>query len=105
MNESQFKCAAVKLLKKELPGAWVYHPSDRWVSGIPDLFIIWRGVFAAVELKVGKNQATKLQEITLGKIAAAGGVTRICRDVAGIREVIEKIKEEAYEGTRPVSRL
>lgn len=91
MTESQFKCRVVTYLKRELPGAWIYHPSDRFVSGVPDLLILYQGIFAAVELKVGKNKATKLQLIVLQRIGEAGGITRICRDMAGVREVIQKI--------------
>lgn len=92
MTESRFKCAAVKLIRKELPNAWIYHPSDKWISGIPDLFVLDHGVLAAIELKVGKNTATRLQLITLERIGAAGAITAICRDAAGIRDVIEKIR-------------
>lgn len=78
MTESQFKCKVVKLLKAELPGAWIYHPSDKWRSGIPDLLICYKHRFGAVELKVGTNQATALQLHTLKLINAAGGATAVC---------------------------
>jgi hypothetical protein len=91
MTESKFKCRVVAYLKRELPGAWVYHPTDRWVSGIPDLLILYEGIFAAIELKVGKNQATKLQLIVLQRIGAAGGITAICRDMSDIKKMVQKI--------------
>jgi len=89
MNESRFKCKAVAIIKRELPGVWTYHPSDKWVSGIPDLFILYRGVFAAVELKVGKNKASRLQEIMLARIRAAGGMTWICYGDSGKNEILD----------------
>jgi hypothetical protein len=92
MNESRFKCAAVKAIKKELPGVWCFHPSDKWCSGIPDLLILWEGQFAAIELKVGRNKATRLQEVVLGRIRAAGGVTAVCRDLTEVRNVISRLK-------------
>jgi hypothetical protein len=92
MNESRFKCAAVKMVRRELPDAWVYHPSDRWNSGIPDLLILWNGVFAAIELKVGRNTATKLQLVVLERIRAAGGITAVCYDIRQVRDVISKLK-------------
>lgn len=98
MRETQFKRRAVKIIKKELPGCWVHHATDRWVSGIPDLFILYQGVFTAVELKVGKNKASKLQEITLARISAAGGMTWICYGDSGKNEILDvcrAIKERA----------
>ena len=88
MNESRFKCAAVKAIKKELPGVWVYHPSDKWNSGIPDLLILWEGQFAAIELKVGRNKATALQMVVLGRIHDAGGFTAVCYDLGQVRAVL-----------------
>ena len=82
MTETKYKCRAVKLIKRELPDAFVYHPTDRWVSGIPDIFILYKGVFAAVELKVYRNTASKIQVVVLARIAKAGGLTWICRDSA-----------------------
>ena len=80
MTESQFKTKCVSVLRRELADAFVYHPTDKWISGIPDLFVLYRGVFAAIELKVKKNPASKLQVITLARIQKAGGLTWICRD-------------------------
>lgn len=91
MNESRFKCSVVNLLRKELPSAWVYHPSDRFVSGIPDLLIVWRGRMTAIELKVGKNRASKIQVFTLQKIQEAGCITAVCWNLSEVREVIKKI--------------
>src|SRR3990167_5922208 len=88
MSETTFKCAAVKAIKKDLPGAWVYHPSDRWNSGVPDLLVLWNGVFAAIELKVGRNTATRLQMVVLERIRAAGGFTAVCYDLGQVRAVL-----------------
>lgn len=109
MTETQYKTKAVALLKRELEDAWVYHPSDRWQSGVPDLLILYRGVFAAVELKVkydnGRcNKASKLQVVVLSRIQKAGGMTWICTDegegtgMKEIRAVISAIKMRANGG-------
>ena len=91
MSESKYKCRVVALLKKELEDAWVYHPSDKFVSGIPDLLVLYRGVFAAIELKFMKGKATKLQVIMLSRIEKAGGM-------AEIRAVLLAIKARANGG-------
>jgi len=92
MSETTFKCAAVKMVRRELPGAWVYHPSDRWNSGIPDMLILWQGRFAAIELKVGRNTASKLQLVVMGRVRDAGGITAVCYDIRQVRDVISKLK-------------
>jgi len=112
MRETQLKTKAVALLKKEL-GCWVYHPSDKFVSGIPDIFVLYKGVFAAIELKVQKNPASKLQVITLAKIQRNGGLTWICRDegngegMTQIRTIIATIKArgDINERTRATDSL
>lgn len=106
MSETKYKNRVLKILKKELPGAWIYKVSDRFVSGIPDIFILYRGQFAAIELKVGDNPVTRLQEHTLTRLAAAGAITKICRDsatedgIAQIRSVVAAIKARVESGIR-----
>jgi hypothetical protein len=94
MTESRFKCQVVKLLRAELPGAWIYHPSDRWNSGIPDLLVLWCGRFMAIELKVGRNTATRLQLVTLQRIGAAGGLTAVCRTMEEVRQIVNRLRAE-----------
>jgi hypothetical protein len=87
MTETQFKNKVLRFLKKELPGAWVFHPSEKYVSGIPDIFILYHALFAAIELKMKPNKATPLQVVMLARIAAAGGITKICYGDTGLDEI------------------
>lgn len=91
MTETQLKTKAVRYLKTALPGAWVYHPSDKWVSGIPDLLVLWRGVFAAIELKVGKNKPSKIQMVVLERLSSAGAITAVCWTMPEIHDVALKM--------------
>ncbi len=106
MTETKFKSRAVNIIKKELPGCWHYHPSDKWISDIPDIFILYQGQFAAIELKVGDNPVTRLQEHTLARLAAAGAITKICRNndqedgIKQIRSVCSAIKARVESGIR-----
>ena len=97
MTETQFKTKAVRFLKRELPGAWIYHPTDRWVSGIPDLLILYGGWFFAIELKVGNNKSSKLQLVTLKRIGNAGGYCWTSWTMDDIRIICKKIKEAVNE--------
>lgn len=104
MSETRFKCRAVNLIKRELPEAWIYHPSDKWVSGIPDIFILYKGVLGVIELKVDRNTTSRIQDVVLARIAKAGGGTWICRDsakedgMAQIKAVCSMIKMRAEAG-------
>ena len=101
MNETAFKCKVLKFIKKELPGCWCVHICDKFHSGIPDIFIVYRGYFAAIELKVGRNIASRIQLAVIEKLNTAGAITAICRDSAHengmdqIRAVIAAIKTRA----------
>lgn len=50
-------------------------------AGIPDLLVCYGGRFVALEVKVGKNATSRLQELELKKIHNAGGVARVIRSV------------------------
>ena len=82
------------MLKREYPNAWVYKTSDRWVSGIPDILICLEGGFFAIELKVGRNKATKLQDYVLNMIKRAGGSSGVCRSVDEVRDLIERCNKD-----------
>jgi len=97
MTESQFKNKVVKFIKTELPGAWIYHPSDKWVSGIPDLLICYHARFAAIELKVGSNKPTALQLHTLKLISAAGGATAVCWTLDAVKNFLRDFTAENKE--------
>jgi hypothetical protein len=58
------------------PGAYVYKPPGGMFgqSGAPDCFLVWRGVFVAIEVKRDGGEATDLQLNRLRKIIAAGGI-------------------------------
>lgn len=58
------------------PGAYVYKPpGGRFgVAGTPDCFLLWRGVFVAIEVKAEGNVASPLQLKRLRTIIDQGGV-------------------------------
>ena len=92
MTETQFKCKMMTLIRKELPGAWVHHPAEKFVSGIPDLFILHKGIFAAIELKVGRNKPSAIQLVTLERLGQAGAITGVCWTKEEVIRIVEKIR-------------
>ncbi len=93
LSESDLKRKVLAFLKQNYPDSWVYKTSDRWISGIPDLLIVENGRLYAIELKVGKNKATKLQQHTLNAIAVAGGISGVCRSVDDVKTLMKRRKE------------
>jgi len=70
--ETRFKERFLHKLK-QIPKLWYVKVQMVATKGIPDVLICHKGLFIAVELKVGNNKATKLQQFTLDKIKEAGG--------------------------------
>ena len=88
MNELQLKKQVTKYLKS-IPGLWFYHPADRWIVGIPDFLICYRGWFIAIELKREGKFLNKIQEYILEKIKEAGGKGGVARNVEEVKGIIE----------------
>ena len=61
------------------PGAYCYKPPGGMfgVAGTPDCFLVWRGVFIAIEVKADGNVARPNQLRTLRNIRDQGGVAAV----------------------------
>lgn len=73
---------------------WKEHGGYYGTAGIPDIIICYRGRFIAFECKVGSNQPTVLQAVTIRKIIKAGGYALVIRSVDEAKQVIEAFREE-----------
>lgn len=92
-NEKAIKRGVVRALK-QLEGAWVYCPSDKFISGIPDVFLLYKGFFIAIELKDPKRPSTthrKLQGYVRELIIKAGGHATECTSVKDAIKFVEEI--------------
>jgi len=101
MNETNLKLKVMRWFKKAHPKGWLYHPSDSMRRGLPDLIIVLAGKTYAIELKVGKNKATKLQLHTLKKMAKAGAITAVCYSLDQVKQVIEHNNTHPMFGISP----
>ena len=61
--------------------AWKTHGGMYGTAGIPDIIACVGGRFVALEVKQPGGKLSRLQEITLGKIRAAGGVAAMVTSV------------------------
>ena len=68
--------------------AWKEHGGQYGTAGIPDIIVCHRGRFIALEAKVGKNQPTKLQAVTIEQIRKAGGTAAVVRSVEDVKAAL-----------------
>ena len=87
-TETQLKKQVTKYLKT-VPGLWFYHPADRWITGIPDFIICYKGRFIAIELKIEGKSLNKMQEYILNKIQWAEGKIGTAHNVEEVKEIID----------------
>lgn len=71
---------------------WKEHGGMYGTAGIPDLIVCYKGRFVAFECKIGKNQPTALQAITIERIRKADGTAVVVRTVEEVRQIITAIK-------------
>ncbi len=74
-TESTVSKGLVKHLRNDLPGAVVLRFSGAFVSGIPDIAVIWNGDTTWLEVKLVKKHGIidrGIQELVLQKLALQG---------------------------------
>lgn len=91
----------VDRVRKQYPSAYILktHGGGMQRGGIPDLFIVIRGVFFALEVKrqqpgeseaSARSRATLLQLAEIEKIRTAGGISSV---VISVEEALEEISK------------
>lgn len=88
MTESQLTREVGKMLRKDFPDIFFYKVNDRFHSGLPDFLLCLDGHLCGIELKVGKNEATKLQRYYIDRINACGGRAKVCKSVQEVRNFL-----------------
>ena len=90
MRESVIVRAIMRYLKS-LPGCfcWKEHGGMYGTAGIPDIIACIGGRFYGFEVKNERGKASALQEYTIHKIKAAGGMALVVRSVEEVRAVVE----------------
>ena len=78
--EAKVKKKVYKILKEK--GAYYFSPimTGYGKMGIPDVIACYRGVFIAIECKVGKNRPTELQQKNLDEISKSGGYALVINE-------------------------
>ena len=89
-SESALKSRIVAGLKRRWPKAWVYCPTDRIRSGVPDIVCVLppSGFTLAIEVKTPTGRVDPIQTATLQKIRNAGGFAWVIRSMEEFRHVV-----------------
>lgn len=74
MNETQFKEKIQKYLNKIGAYHVKQHGSVFTRAGIPDILVCYHGKFIGLELKVGSNKTSVLQDYEIEQIIKSGGI-------------------------------
>lgn len=57
MREKQFRVRLIQRLRKDFPGCIIVKPDPSQIQGIPDVLILYKNMWAALELKVEEKSA------------------------------------------------
>ena len=97
MKESEIVKAILKYLKN-LPEcfAWKEHGGMYGTAGIPDIIACIGGKFYGFEVKTERGKPTALQEATIRKIQAVGGIAMVVRSVEDVKEALESNGGEGH---------
>lgn len=89
MKEADIVKAIMKYLKT-VPGCfcWKEHGGMYGTAGIPDIIACINGHFYGFEVKTESGKPTKLQEATIRKILASGGIALVVRSADEVRTVV-----------------
>lgn len=68
---------------------WKEHGGMYGTAGIPDIIACIGGRFFAFEVKQPHGKLTRLQELTLAKIRAAGGMAYKVTSTAEVKKIIQ----------------
>ena len=89
MTERDIVAAILRHLKaRPRCFAWKTHGGMYGTAGIPDIIACIDGRFYAFEVKQPGGRLTRLQDVTLNKIKAAGGVAVMVTSVDEVKQAL-----------------
>ena len=75
----------------EYSHAITYTPSPYGKRSVSDILCCYRGLYLAIEIKIGKDTPTPLQKRFFRKTQAAQGLARACWSMEEVKEFIKSI--------------
>ena len=87
MSEQKLQTKILKWLDSE--GHYVFKVVVANRSGIPDIIgCTYWGRFFAIEVKYGKNKASKLQDWNISEIKSRGGIALVAWDLQTVQDAL-----------------
>ena len=92
MSEQAIQKAIIKYLKTV---AYVVKIISASKSGIPDLLVLYKGKFIALEVKTPdkKNNVSDLQEHNINEIVKNGGLAYVVWELNQVKEIIKGLEK------------
>jgi hypothetical protein len=96
MLEKDIVAAILRYLKHQ-PDCFCFkeHGGMYGTSGLPDIICCVGGKFVGLEVKTPDGKLSKLQEVALAKINAAGGLAMVVRSVDEAKAIIESVRRSS----------
>lgn len=92
MKESEYSRKVTDYLKSRGAETFNYLGSTFTRTGTPDLLVNYRGVFVALELKVGKNKPSAIQKYTVNLLNDEGAYVVVPYDtLEPVRELLDAV--------------
>jgi hypothetical protein len=92
MREAALLRAAEKRLRERGILYRKRHGSAFSTAGDPDLYLLWRGIHAEIELKAPGRQPTPLQSIRLNQWKQAGALVFVAHSVVELDGFLDEIQ-------------
>ena len=104
MSESKLQSKILKWLKDR--GFWVIKTIVTNRNGVPDIIACAPdGKFVAIEVKFGKNTASKLQHWNIGELTKNNAIAFIAYDLETVEEHLYEYRSNSKSSTRSESGL
>lgn len=98
MSELNLKVRVMRHLRENYPDAVMWKISDMYVSGIPDIVMVYKNKVLWIELKTEVGSLSKIQRYTLKKLRDNGARCFVVRSLTDLITILE------YEYGKRVSR-
>ena len=86
MSEQKLQATIIKYLTAK--GAYVVKVISASKAGVPDIIFCIKGRFFAIEVKIGKNKPSALQEANIESIRNAEGTAVVVRSLDEVVELL-----------------
>jgi hypothetical protein len=95
-TEAAFTKAVHKYLKTFSESDLFYEKlSERYKSGVPDVWGCYKGKFFVIELKDATGVASPAQEAFIYRIKQSGGAAIVARTIAEVEDLMEFLKNKS----------